>query len=186
MPQLQHALHLRSPQIEVAVSKPQRLVGLHAVLDQERRRLRLRQDLHRGPHDLDLPRRELRVDRAIGTRLHPAFDTDHGLAPKVLGGRVRVAGANLQIDLWIIFHSLGCKRVEYNLDDSLAIAQVEKDHPAMIALVCHPTAQDDILARVMRAELSACVCAHGRRKVVAVQVCSRIQATTSVIGTVSS
>ena len=74
VPERQHLPHLRAAQVEVAVLEPEVLVGFGPVLDRERRRVGLRQDLEPGRSDLDLARVQLRVDHAGGPRADHARD----------------------------------------------------------------------------------------------------------------
>ena len=70
----------RAAQVDVAVAQAHRLVDVDPVVDSERRRLGHRQHLDRAVAQLDLSRREVRVDRALGTAAHvPATATTYSL-----------------------------------------------------------------------------------------------------------
>ena len=69
--QAQVPLHAGPAQVHEPVAQPHRLVDLGPVVDGERRRLGLGQDLDRAVGQLDLTRGQLGVDRALGARAAP-------------------------------------------------------------------------------------------------------------------
>ena len=46
-------------------------------------------------------------------------------------------------------------RVEHHLQQALAVAQVDEDHPAVIAAAMHPAGDRDLLAEQLLVDLSA-------------------------------
>ena len=54
MAQRERLLHRRAPQVERAVAQPQVLVDLDVLVDRERRRLGVGEDLELGDGELDL------------------------------------------------------------------------------------------------------------------------------------
>ena len=115
---LQHRL---AAQIEIAVAQPQLLADGLVVM--ERRRLRLREHRELRREHLDLAAREVRVDGAFGARAHAALDGEHELRAQPLGFR----------------EHLGAIGIEHDLQQTLAIAQVDENHAAVIAAPVHPT-----------------------------------------------
>ena len=116
MPQPQIALHPPRPQIQIAVLQPQILI--HArVIQRERRHVRLVQHLQLARDDLHRPRRQLRIFAPHQPRRHHARELDHILTPQPVR-RLR--------------HLRMLLRPENHLRQTLAVPQVDEDHPTMI------------------------------------------------------
>ncbi len=138
----QVALHTRPAQVDVAVAQPHRLVGLVAVVDGERRGLRLVEDLDGAVPDLHLTGADAGVDGALGAVADGAGDGDDPLGAHVGGV------------------------VDHALDDAGVVAQVDEGEVlAVLAPAGHPAAQADGGADVGRAQHAAQVRAHGGRPV---------------------
>ena len=150
-PEQQPALHRFAPDIEIAVAQAERLVdrGIRLV-DVERRRLRLGQDLERASPELDRAGLEAWVlgpGQPLGDG--PLHRHDE-LAPDA--ARDRVGG-----------RCLG--RVDDDLGEAMPVAQVEEDELAMVASPMDPARQPRRLAGVGRTELPAGVTAvRGRER----------------------
>ena len=114
---LQHRL---AAQVEIAIAQAQLLARGLVVM--ERRRLRLREHGELRREQLDLAAREVRVHRALGPLAHAALDGEHVLAAQPLG----------------LGEHLGLVRIEHDLQQPFAIAQVDEDHAAVIAAAVHP------------------------------------------------
>ncbi len=82
-----------------------------------------------------------------GTGTHLAGDADTELAAQALG----VAEDVLRV------------RVEHDLQQAFAIAQVDEDHAAMIAPAMDPASDADVLADEGFVDLTAVMGTHGRR-----------------------
>ncbi len=79
------------------------------------------------------------VGRARGPLANPALHTDDELAAQALR----------------LLEHIGGIRVEHDLQESLAIAQIDEDHPAVIATSVDPTRNRDFLAGELFVDLSA-------------------------------
>ena len=143
-PEAQVALHARPPEVDVAVLQPDGLVGLVAVVDGERRRLGLVEDLDGAVADLDLARADAGVDGAFGPGADGAGDGDDPLGAHV-GGVVDDA-----------------------LNDAGVVPQVhEGEMLAVLPAPGHPAADGHGLAHVGRAQDAAEVGAQRRGPVLA-------------------
>ena len=143
--QAQAFLHLRAAQIHVAVAQAQFLGGILMVLvELEGRGLGAVQDRHTLTQDLDHPRGTLAVLRARRARPNPAADHEDVLTPRGLSEA----------------ENLRRIRVENDLDQALAVAQVNKDDTTVVAALLHPAAQGDVLPDVPLVEHPAIVTAH--------------------------
>ena len=160
----QPALHRLAPDVEVAVFEPQALIHRGVgLVDVERRRLRLGQDLDLGRLELDRAGRELRVLRAGQPRRDGPGDHDDELGADPAGDRVRGRGIRL---------------VDDDLGDPVPIAQVEEDQLAVVTAAVDPARQARGGTRIADPQLAAGVgpvgrgearggVAHGRRIVAA-------------------
>jgi hypothetical protein len=146
----QHAGHLRPPEVQVPVHEPGGILSVHAVLDRERRRLGLGQHLEGGRGHLHLAGPEARVHRPLRSPADLAGHPDHPLRASPVGRGVRVGG-------------LG--GMEHDLDDALAVAEVEEDHAAVVAAVRDPPAQRDVPARVLGPQLAGGVRPQARPEI---------------------
>ncbi len=132
-------LHRLPAQVEHPVAQAQQLVDVLAVVDRERRGRRLGQALGGRDRQLDLARGDLRVDRALVAADDLAGDGDHVLGAQRAGQRVGL-GRGL--------------RMEDELQDAGAVAQVDEDQPAEVAAARHPARDADGLPRPLRVQLA--------------------------------
>ena len=146
MTQAQPLLHHVSSQVEVAILESQLFVR-HFVM-MERRRFGAAQDLQFACQQLDLTRGEVGIRSAGGTRTYEASDANTEFAAQPLGIREDVLGV----------------RIENDLQQPFPIAQIDKDHPAMIAPAMDPACDADFLADEGFVDLTAVVGAHGRTR----------------------
>ena len=134
-------------QVEVAVLQPQVLV--HArVIQRERRHVGLVQHLQLARDDLHRPRRQPGILRTRQPRRHHPRELDHILTPQPVT-RLR--------------HLRMLLRAKNHLRQTLPVAQIDEDHPAMIPPRIHPPRERDGLADVGRAELLAMMRAVHRK-----------------------
>ncbi len=129
----QVALHARPAQVDVAVLEPRLFGDLDLVGDHERRRLRFVQQTDLGRADLDLPRRDLRVDGFLGAVLDAAADGHDELRSQPL----RVREQRVVV-------------ARHNLGDTIPVAEVDEDERSQVAHAVHPAEQHDVLADVLR------------------------------------
>ena len=134
-------LHFRTPQVEIPIPEPNIFVNLDAVLNVERRSLRLVEYPKLGDDDLDLARRHFRIDRLVRTRANGSVYADHEFIAKRFG--------------FVECLFTHCRFVENNLHQAGTVAHVDKDQSAVIAPTRYPTRQIDLLAFVGFAELAA-------------------------------
>ena len=122
------------------MAQAQRLVDLRVVVERERRRLgprRARSSL--GDRQLDLARAQLRVHRALLAADDLAGDADHVLGAHPLGERVRLRRF---------------LRVEDDLQDARAVAQVDEHQAAVVAAAVHPAGHAHVLADARGVQLA--------------------------------
>ena len=150
VPEREHLRHLRSPQVQVPELQSQVLVRLGAVLDGERRRVGLRQQLQCARGDLDVARLQRGIHHAFRTEPDDTGHTHDVFGAERLRGRVGFRGL---------------ARVEHQLHGSLAVAEIDERHAAVVATMRDPTAERDVGPRVARTELSARMRTHGRSHV---------------------
>ena len=129
--QRQVAAHRLLAQVEVAVAQAQLLAHRLVLVDLERRRLGVGQQVHRAHGQLDLAGGQRRVDRALLARHQLALGGDHVLGAQRLRGGVRL-GRLL--------------RAEHELEQPAAVAQVDEDEPAVVAPAVHPAGHPHALA----------------------------------------
>ena len=110
----------------------------------ERRRLRLREHRELRREHLDLAAREVRIHGALGPRAHDALDGEHVLRAQPLG----------------LGEHLGLIRIEHDLQQALAIAQVDENHAAVIAAPVHPAGHRDRPADLATVDVAAVMTAH--------------------------
>ncbi len=125
------------------MTEPQHFVGIDAVVDRERRRLRFAQDLERGDTHLDLTGGDGVVDRALGPVAHLAL-----YLHDVLTAHAVHVGAR---------DHLG---VDDDLHDARGVAHVEEQHAAMVATAVDPSAEHDVAPDVSGAEIAGPVGTH--------------------------
>ena len=137
------ALHTGATKVEVAVPQAQHFVGVDAVVDRERHRLGLVQDLERGRADFDLAGGQRVVDGAFRPWPHRSLDADHVLTAHP----VRCLAAGL----------LG---IDHDLHDARGVADVEEDDTAVVAAAVDPSAHHDVATDVGDAEVARPIRAH--------------------------
>src|SRR4029079_13681318 len=137
------ALQTGTTEVEIAVPEPEHFVGVDAVVDRERHRFGLVQDLEHARADLDLTGGERVVDRALRARPDGAFDAEYVLAAHAVRGLA--AGA------------LG---IDHHLHDPGGVADIEKDHAAVVATAVDPPAEHAGAIDIGHTEIARPVCAH--------------------------
>src|SRR6476661_2051932 len=117
--------------IECPVAEAGELVHRALLIDRERRRVGVAEQLEVGDLELDLPGGEVGVDVVGLATRHGPDRRDHVLGPQVVGARVRLGG---------------CLRVEDELQQAGAVAQVDEDQTAVVAAPVDPTGDTDLVA----------------------------------------
>ena len=124
------ALQLLAAQVEPAVAEAQRLVDV-LLVELERQRRRAADELELLDLELDLARRHVRVDGLGAARDERALGAEDELV------------ANLVRELGGLGREL---RVDHELRDPAAVAQVDEDQAAVVAAPRGPAGEDDPLA----------------------------------------
>ena len=131
---------LRAAQVHVAIFQAHFLGDVHGLFHGEGRRARFVQDPDLFGKQLHLAGGQIRIDGVRAAQGDGTFDRDHILRAHLLGfavrGLVRI-GAN------------------GNLGDAFAVAQVDEDHAAEIAVAVNPAHQQGARAGVRGAQLAA-------------------------------
>ena len=112
----------------------------------KRRRLRIVECRQFVRQDFDLAGLHIRVDRALGSLPDLTFDSQDVFTTNSLS-----FGENL-----------GAIGIEYDLQQSLAITQIDKYDTTMVATPVYPAAYGNFLSDLTFIYLSAIVAAHGR------------------------
>ena len=97
----------------------------HLVIELERERGGLAEDLERGHVDLDLTGVEVGVLRARRATIHHAGDGDTELVAETMGPLGDLLGS------------------EDHLADAGGVAEIDEDHPAVVPAARHPPGQGD-------------------------------------------
>jgi hypothetical protein len=139
----QDLLHRGAAQVEEAVLEPH-LLGDLLVVHQEGRRGSHIEDLDLVREDLDLAALQVRIHGAFGTAAHQARHAQHELvAHAVRGGEGLLAVG-----------------VAHHLHETLAVAQVDEDHAAVVAAPMRPPVEGDRLAEETGIGIAAVFGAH--------------------------
>jgi hypothetical protein len=120
MAQPQALVHDFAPQVQIAVLEPDLLPD--RLVELERQRLRAVQHLQLPGQELDPSGCEIRVRSSRRPLAHQASHADHVLVPQFLR----------------LLEHLGGIRIENDLQQSLPIAQIDEDHPTVIAPTMNP------------------------------------------------
>ena len=117
--------------------------GLRQVLvvELERRRQRRIQDLDFVREHFDLAGDEVRIGAAFRAQPHEPGHANHELVAQRLGNRERVDAI----------------RIEDDLDEAFAVAQIDEDHAAVVAAPVHPAHQRDRLAQMAAIDASTII-----------------------------
>ncbi len=140
--QHQVALHLRTAQVQHAVREAGGFRQV-VVVQLERRGDRRVQDLDFLAEHFDFAGGQFGVGRARRTLAHQAGDADAEFIAQALGG-----GEG------------GVVRIEHDLRQARAVAQVDEDDPAVVAAAVHPAVQGDGLAEMVTANLAGVAGTH--------------------------
>ncbi len=142
--QLQLLGHLRATQVDEAVAQASFFTDIAVLVERERRSLRIVEHFQLITQHLDGAGSDVRVHRTGRTQAHLAGHLDHVLAAHAV---CRGEG-------------LGTIRIEDHLGQTLTIANVEEDHPAMVTTAVYPAAKSDFLTVQAFVQLAAIVTAH--------------------------
>ena len=134
--------HARTAQVEVAVSQTQVFVG-DLFVQRKRQHVGLVEDLQLVGHDLDRTGGQLVVFRSLEAFGHFAGDLDHVLIAQSVSG---------------LGHRGLLFRTEDNLRDALAVAQIDKNDPTVVATRADPTREGDAAANIFVPEGRAMMC----------------------------
>src|SRR5258708_298485 len=141
--QPQSLLHRLAAQVEVAILEAH-LLGNVLLVDHEGRRSGCVEDLGVVREFFDLPALQAGIHRALRTAAHHARHAQHELVAHAVGRGERG----------------GAIGMAYDLHQAFAVAQVDEDHPAMVAAAVHPAVDRDGLAKETSVDEAAIVGAH--------------------------
>ncbi len=144
----QIALHGRAAQINIAIAQAH-VLGSGVGVDRKRRGLRDVEDVRLCHRDFHFTGRKLRVDRALGAHHHLAAC-----------GQI-ILGAGAPRDL---VRRGGLGGVENQLEDALAVAQIDEDESAVVAAGSNPSPQRNFAPGVGGAQCAAIVRARPGRQ----------------------
>ena len=141
MTQQQALVHFRTTQVHVAPFHACDLVGFDAVFDAEGRGDAGVQNLQPAGQHLDLAGEHAGVDAFFSTRPHAASHFQHVLAAQMLGRMELVLGHAIRV-----YHDLGVAG---------AVAQIDEDEPAVVAVMPYPARQHDLAVDIFLAQFAA-------------------------------
>ena len=139
----QALLHHVAAQVDVAVLEPR--LFLDVLVELERDRLRAVQHFDAAREQFDLARSEVRVGRARRPRPHRAGHLDHPLATEPLG----------------LGEDLGRVRIEDDLQQAVAVAQVDENDAAVVATTMDPAGHFDRGSDEVLVDLATVMGTHG-------------------------
>ena len=139
MPQQQRPLHFRPAQVDVAVLQPEVFARQVLAGRLERRVEALVEDLHLLGADFDFAGGELGVDGAFGPWATLPLDQHHEFRPQRLG---RLQGL------------VAAFRGKNHLRLAVAVAQIDEQHAAVVAVGIDPAAKRNLLADVVRTQFA--------------------------------
>ncbi len=139
----QPLLHDLAPQVEVAELEADLLA--HVLVELERQRLGAVEHGQFAGQELDLARGEVSVGGALRPRPHHARDRQYVLAAHALG----------------LGEHAGSVRIEHDLQQAVAIAQVHEDDAAVVAATVDPAGDRDRLTDERLVDLTAVMGTHG-------------------------
>ena len=131
--------HALPAQVEVAVAQAELLAHRVVLVDLERRRLGVGEQLELGGDELHLAGRELGLTALSSRRTSSPLAVITSSRAQPPGRRVRLG------------RLLG---PEDELEQPGAVAQVDEDQPAVVAAAVHPAGDAHLLAHVVRAQLA--------------------------------
>jgi len=134
------ALHLRPAQVEEAVLEADLLADLGVGVDLEGWRLGLVEHGQGADEDLDFPAGQVEVAVLLAARAHCPGDLDDPFRAQAVGLLLDLRRADVG--------------VEDHLGQAVAVAQVDEDDAAMVAVVLHPAAERDRLSEVRGPKLA--------------------------------
>ncbi len=100
-----------------------------------------------GGENFDLAARKIRVDGARRALAHATLHLEHELGAQALG----------------LGENLGAVRIEDDLEQPFAIAQIDEDHAAVIAAPVYPAGNGDFAANRSAVYVAAVMTAHQSR-----------------------
>ncbi|MNF99209.1 hypothetical protein D3C84_821000 [compost metagenome] len=142
--QLQLGRHFRATQVDEAVTQAGFLADIGVFVERERRGLRLVEHFQLITQHLDGAAGHVGIACTVRAQAHLAGDLHHIFAAHLVGDG----------------KGLGAIGIEHHLGQTLAVTDVEEDHPAMVTAAMDPTAKGDFLAVQALVQLAAIMAAH--------------------------
>ena len=147
-PQQDVALHLLPPQIEEAIAQTRFFPRLFVRGDDQRRDVGRAQKFERIDANFDRAGRQFRIHRRLIAGDHAAIDANHAFNADLFNlSQERAVG------------------VAHALRETVAIAQIDEQQPAMIALTMNPARNPDGLTGVVGAQRAAIMRSVGVHRV---------------------
>ena len=133
-------LHFRAAQVEIAVLQAHHFIYVNAVLDVERRRLRLVEDAQLRADDFHLARLDVRVHRFFAARAYRTANSDTEFVTQGFCLVERAA-----------FHA---GFIKDNLHKTGTVTHIHEYESTMVTTAGNPAAQHDIRAYIFLAKLA--------------------------------
>ena len=142
MAQPETLLHDVASEVDVAILQTVLFADFFVVV--ERRCLGGVQDRQFPGQHFDATGRQVRIDRAFRSRTHKSFDGQHIFIAHAFG----------------CCKEFRCVRVADDLQQAVAVAQIDENHATVVAAAVHPAGNGDLLADQRLVDLTAVVAAH--------------------------
>ncbi|RMT94693.1 hypothetical protein ALP39_04863 [Pseudomonas marginalis pv. marginalis] len=139
--------HFRTTQVQEAIAQAGFFADVGVFVEWERRGFRLVQHFQLITQHFDCTGRHVRVHGTGRTQANLAGDLHDVLAAHAVSGG----------------EALGAVRVEHHLGQTIAITDIEEDHPAVVAATVNPSAKGNFLTIQGLVQLAAIVAAHHGR-----------------------
>ena len=141
MAQFQILAHGIAAQVQIAVFHPQVVTAIGIVLDGERRRDALAQDIQLAGDDLNIARGNIGI--LAGTLGNGAHNLDDVFTSQVVG-------LLTQLSVHLV--------VKHDLGDTITVTQVHKGHATHLAGALHPSCQSHDFAHIGQTKFAVSLC----------------------------
>jgi len=139
--------HFRTTQVQETVAQASFFAHVGVFVERERRGFRLVQHFQLIAQHFDAAGRHVLVHGTGRTQAYLAGDLHYVFAAHAVGGG----------------EAFGAVRVEHYLGQTITVADIEEDYPAVVAATVNPSAKGDFLTFQGLVQLAAIVAAHHGR-----------------------